>query len=97
MLCVWWDHHCIIHLELLNRNETVTADLHVQQLQRIHQSLLKKHPTLVNQKNVVLHDNARPHTARVTQENILELGWSVLPHLTLRLPIIIFLDHCKTL
>ena len=81
MLCVWWDRRGIIHFELLNRNETVTADLYVQQLQRVHQSLLEKRPALVNRKNVVLlHDNARPHTARVTQENVLELGCSVLPH-----------------
>ena len=102
MLCVWWDRRGIIHFELLNRNETVTADLYVQQLQRVHQSLLEKRPTLVNRKNVVLlHDNARPHTARVTQE----FFWSLAglfylthhTHLTLRLPIIICLDHCKIL
>ena len=27
MLCVWWDCCGIIHFKLLNRNETVTADL----------------------------------------------------------------------
>ena len=81
MLCVWWDRRGIIHFELLNRNETVTADLYLQQLQHVHQSLLEKRPALVNRKNVVLlHDNARPHTARVTQEKNLELGWSVLSH-----------------
>ena len=70
-MCVWWVRHSIIHFELLNHNEIVTADFYVQQLQRIHQSLLKKHPALVNRKNVVLlHDNARPHAARVTYEHV---------------------------
>ena len=78
---MWWGRRGIIHFELLNRNETVTADVYFQQLQRVHQSLLEKRPALVNRKNVVLlHNNARPHTARVTQGNFLELGRSVLPH-----------------
>lgn len=34
------DRHGIIHFEFLNRN-TLTADLYVQQLQRVHQSLIK--------------------------------------------------------
>ena len=64
MLCVWWDRRGIIHFKLLSRNETFTADLYVQQLQHIHQSLLEKCPALVKWKNVVLlHDNTRPHTA----------------------------------
>ena len=37
MLCVWWDRRSIIHFELLNRNEMVTVDVYVQQLQRVHQ------------------------------------------------------------
>jgi len=42
---------------------------------------LKSAPHSLIGKNVVLlHDNARPHTARVTRENFLGLDWSVLPH-----------------
>ena len=73
-----------------------------KQLKHIYQSLLEKCLALVNHKNIVLlHDNARPHTARVTQEKFWSLAGLLYlthhTHLTLRLPIIKVLDHCKTL
>ncbi|XP_043262919.1 histone-lysine N-methyltransferase SETMAR-like [Colletes gigas] len=81
LLCVWWDCQGIIHHELLKSNLTITADKYVQQLQRVQEKLHEKRPALVNRKSVILlHENARSHTARVIQEKILELGWSVLPH-----------------
>ncbi|XP_014609810.1 PREDICTED: histone-lysine N-methyltransferase SETMAR-like [Polistes canadensis] len=81
LLCVWWDCRGIIYHELLKPNLTITADRYVQQLQRVQEKLNEKRPALVNRKNIILlHDNVRSHTAKVTQEKILELGWSVLPH-----------------
>ena len=81
MLCVGWNVQGIIHFELLPRNATMTARLYVDQLDRLNQSLSRKHPSLVNRKGVLfLHDNARPHVAKVTREKIKDLSWEVLPH-----------------
>ena len=40
----------------------------------------KKFPALVNRRNVLLHDKVRSHSARMTQEKNIGLGWSVQPH-----------------
>ena len=40
----------------------------------------KSNKTPIKRRNVLLHDNARPNSARILQENILDLGRSVEPH-----------------
>ncbi|CAK9826344.1 Histone-lysine N-methyltransferase SETMAR [Anthophora retusa] len=43
--------------------------------------LVEKRPSLVNRKGVLFHhDNARPHTARITVEKIKNFNWELLPH-----------------
>lgn len=79
MLCIWWDAEGIIHHELLDRNKTVTAELYVAQLNRLSEEIQKKRPH--RKHSVILqHDNARPHTAKLTKSAIQSLGWEVLPH-----------------
>ena len=56
-----------------------------------------KHPAIVSWNVLLLLDNARPYSERITQEKILGYGWSVLPHPThlLDLPASNFLLFCS--
>jgi histone-lysine N-methyltransferase SETMAR len=78
MISVWWDIHGVIYWEVLPRNATVIATLYCEQLQRLDQALKKCRPK--SEKIYFLHDNARPHTAKITRNKLLELGWELLPH-----------------
>ena len=77
LLCVWWDQKGVLHYELLPRNQTITAEVYCQQLRRLEKAIQEKRPGM---DVILLHDNARPHVARVTKQVIDELGWETLPH-----------------
>ena len=81
MLSLWWDMRGLIHYELLEPNQTITAVKYCSQLDDLRTALSKKRPALLNRKGVVLHhDNARTHTTGATQNKIMSFNWEVLPH-----------------
>ncbi|KAF2359945.1 hypothetical protein FHG87_009295 [Trinorchestia longiramus] len=57
------------------RSERYCHDLAV-----LHARLSEKRPALVNRRGpILLHDNARPHVARMTVQKLTELGYETLP------------------
>lgn len=79
MVSVWWDQKGVIHFELLERNQTITSEIYCQQLRRLEAAICDKRPE--NSHQVILqHDNARPHSAKLTKSVIEKLGWEILPH-----------------
>ncbi len=71
----------VVYFELLDAHETINANVYSQQLQRLNEVLFQKRPVLANQKGVILlHDNNRPHVAKLTQQKIKQFGWEVLAH-----------------
>ena len=79
---MWWNFEGIIHFELLPEGQVLNSEVFCLQLERMHYKLAKKYPALINRKNVLLHhDNARPHTSRMTKQKITELpGIELIPH-----------------
>ena len=50
-------------------------------MDRLHEELKCLRRALVNRKEVILlHDNAKPHTAIIVRYKLINLNWEVLPH-----------------
>ncbi|CAH2090546.1 unnamed protein product [Euphydryas editha] len=79
LLCVWWDGKGIIYYELLAPGQTVTAERQAP-LIKLSDALEVRRPFTGQgrRKVMLLHDNTRPHTAKSTQELIVNLGWEVV-------------------
>lgn len=64
MLNSWRDIEVIVHYELLDNNQIITANFCCVRLHRLKTALNRKLPCLVIGKIPTFHhDNARPHTA----------------------------------
>jgi len=74
---VFWDAERLILAEFLERGQTITATRYVQTLHKARRALRDKR---LGRNIIILHDNACPHTARLTLEAIAKMGWEVLPH-----------------
>ena len=67
MLCIWWDQRGVIYYELVKANETITGALYQTQLMRLSRIHKEKraHYYSRHDKVILLHDNARPHVAKL--------------------------------
>ena len=44
----------IIHYELLQNNQTITAELYFQQLKKLSAAIARNRPALINRKRIIL-------------------------------------------
>ena len=79
MCTVFWDRKGVIHVEFLERGETVNSDRYIETLTKLRNRIYR----VGNEKKetfVLQHDNARPHTSMKTTSTLAKFGWTVLPH-----------------
>lgn len=75
MIAVFWDIHGIVYWEFIPEGTTMTAKTYCNILEKVALSAKKRHD-----KVYLLHDNAKPHTALMTREKIMELEFRLVPH-----------------
>ncbi|GFS10871.1 histone-lysine N-methyltransferase SETMAR [Elysia marginata] len=66
---VFWDSRGLLLFETLQPKETINAARYCQTLDKLREAICRKRPGQLTNGVILQHDNATPHTARVTQ------GW----------------------
>lgn len=80
MATVFWDIKGVLLVAFLRHGETVNASGYQGTLKQLKEAIRKKRPGLQTEGVLLLHDNARPHTAQSTVDLLHSWKWEVLPH-----------------
>ncbi|GFS19423.1 histone-lysine N-methyltransferase SETMAR [Elysia marginata] len=70
----------VLLFETLQPGETINAARYCQTLDKLREAIRRKRPGQLTNGVILQHDNATPHTARVTQGWLEKYGWEILPH-----------------
>jgi len=81
MATVFWNMREVLLVEFQEHSRNVNASSYCSVLEQLKTAIQTKRKGLLTQWVILLHDNARPHTARRTLETLEQLGVEVLPHL----------------
>jgi [histone H3]-lysine36 N-dimethyltransferase SETMAR len=77
MATFFWDQHGVVLIDFLEPGTTINKERYCLTLEKLKKAIQKKR----NYRKVTIHhDNARPHTAHLTQTRIAEYGWTIMPH-----------------
>jgi histone-lysine N-methyltransferase SETMAR len=80
MLTVCCDSQGVLLAFFQKYDENVNSPSYCEVLLELRDAISRKYPGQLARGVQLHHDNARPHTARETQERIQELQWELLEH-----------------
>ncbi|GBM18588.1 hypothetical protein AVEN_37238-1 [Araneus ventricosus] len=80
MVTVFWDTQGILLIEFMTRRTTINSEVYCRTLKKLKRAIQNKRRGLLSSGVVLLHDNARPHTAVRTGEVLRKFKWDVFQH-----------------
>lgn len=69
-----------MYYELLKLHETVNADVYRYRLNILNDVSWQTRSAVNRRKDISLHDNAKPHFAKVVNDTLLQFPWEALLH-----------------
>lgn len=67
-------------VDYLERGNTINAQRYCEVLKKLRSAIKRKRPHLLSKGVLLMHDNARPHSARQTQDLLGQFNWDIFPH-----------------
>jgi hypothetical protein len=67
-------------INILPQGDTINAAAYCETLKKLRRAIQTKRIGMLTRGVCLLHDNARPHTVRTTQELLQSFKWEVLAH-----------------
>lgn len=80
MATVFWDQKGVLLVEFMQPGTTITSAVYCETLRRLRRAIQNKRRGMLTSGIVLIHDNARPHTAAVTQRLLQHFQWEIFDH-----------------
>jgi histone-lysine N-methyltransferase SETMAR len=80
MATILWDRKGILLIDFLERGLTVNADAYCETVRKHRRAIQNKRRGMLSSGIVLLHDNARPHTAAQTVQLLQRFRWEIFDH-----------------
>uniref|UniRef100_A0A1B6H603 Mos1 transposase HTH domain-containing protein n=1 Tax=Homalodisca liturata TaxID=320908 RepID=A0A1B6H603_9HEMI len=80
MATVFWDQKGVLLVEFMQQGTTITKESYCETLHRLRRAIQNKRRGMLSSGVVLIHDNARPHSANVTKQLLQKFKWEVFDH-----------------
>lgn len=64
----------------MKKGKTINSIFYQETLKKLQRAIQNKRQGKLSKIVLLIHDNARPHTAYATQDLLEKLNWEVFPH-----------------
>lgn len=80
MATVFWDRKGMLLTEFMEPGTTITSQTYCETLKKLRRAIQNKRRGMLTSGVVLIHDNARPHTAARTRGLLEEFRWELFEH-----------------
>jgi len=80
MCTVFWDRQGVLLVEFYSQGTTINSAVYCEMLKKLRRAIQTKRCGMLSATILLLHNNARPHSAAETQDLITSFKWEQMDH-----------------